>query len=306
MTYISTVPPQPATALRVVQPSLSDARLDVRAADGTAWCYLRPRFRPSFTLALLDDLVRVQACLNGLAMARDRDGQPAVGWVVLASDTPGVFSLGGDLQLFTELIRQRDAKGLRRYAHACVQVGFDNWSGYGGQAVSIGLAQGDALGGGFEALLSCNVLVAERRARFGLPEILFGLFPGMGAHAFLSRRVGAARAHAMITSGAQHTAEALHEQGIVDVLAEDGQGEQAVRDYVARNSRCRAAHAASHRAGRIVSPVTLDDMRAVADVWVETAMDLTDADLRRMVRISAAQEKARQRAPLAGRDREAR
>ena len=45
--------------------------------------------------------------------------------------------------------------------------------------VTIGLAQGDALGGGFESLLSFNVIIAERDARFGFPENIFGLFPGM-------------------------------------------------------------------------------------------------------------------------------
>ena len=297
MTYISTIAPRVDAARILVQPSLSDARLDVRAADATAWCYLRPRFRPSFTLALLDDLARVQAWLGDLVAARGRDGAPAIGWVVLASDAPGVFSLGGDLQLFTSLIERREEDALRAYAYACVEVGHAHASGYGGRAVSIGLAQGDALGGGFEALLSSNILVAERRARFGLPEVLFGLFPGMGAHVFLSRRVGVARAHAMITSGAQFSAEALHEMGVVDVLAEDGRGADAVREYVARHDRVRGAHLASHRAGRVAAPVALAAMREVADVWVDTAMALGAQDLRRMARISAAQEKARQRAP---------
>jgi len=49
---------------------------------------------------------------------------------------------------------------------------------------TISLAQGDALGGGFEAALSCSVIIAERRARFGFPEVMFNLFPGMGPTAF--------------------------------------------------------------------------------------------------------------------------
>jgi DSF synthase len=53
--------------------------------------------------------------------------------------------------------------------------------------LTVGLVQGAALGGGFEALLSFDYVVAERDATFGLPEILFGLFPGMGAHSLLSR-----------------------------------------------------------------------------------------------------------------------
>ncbi len=60
--------------------------------------------------------------------------------------------------------------------------------------------QGAALGGGFEALLSFDYIVAEQDATFGLPEILFGLFPGMGAHALLSRKLGSAQADRLIVS----------------------------------------------------------------------------------------------------------
>ena len=50
------------------------------------------------------------------------------------------------------------------------------------------------LGGGFEAALSSQVLIAERSARFGFPEIMFNLFPGMGAYSLISRRIGGKRA----------------------------------------------------------------------------------------------------------------
>src|SRR3546814_11845575 len=51
-------------------------------------------------------------------------------------------------------------------------------------------SQGEALGGGFEALLCFDVVIAERSARFGHPEMLFGLFPGMGAYSILARKLG--------------------------------------------------------------------------------------------------------------------
>ena len=93
---------------------------------------------------------------------------------------------------------------------------------------TISLIQGEALGGGFESALSSNVIIAERRARMGFPEILFNLFPGMGAYSLLSRRLGMKRAEDMIFSGRIYTAEELHEMGVVDLLVEDGTGETAV------------------------------------------------------------------------------
>src|SRR3546814_13260948 len=101
--------------------------------------------------------------------------------------------------------------------------------------VNIGLAQGDALGGGFEALMTFDVVVAERQARFGLPEILFGLFPGMGAYSILARRIGHAHAERMILGGKCYSAEEMYDMGLVHVIAEAGEGEQAVRDFIDRN-----------------------------------------------------------------------
>ena len=54
------------------------------------------------------------------------------------------------------------------------------------------------MGGGFEAALAGNVLVAERGTRLGFPEVLFGLFPGMGAYTLLRRRVDAVTAEKII------------------------------------------------------------------------------------------------------------
>src|SRR3712207_4090014 len=98
--------------------------------------------------------------------------------------------------------------------------------------ITVALVQGDALGGGFECALAHDLIVAERSAKFGLPEVLFNLFPGMGAYSFLSRRIGRQAAERMILSGRVHTAEELHEMGLVDVLAPDGEGEEAVLDFV--------------------------------------------------------------------------
>ena len=268
-------------------------RLD--ESDRTFWCYMDPIGRPSFTLALLADLHAVQEQIRVLA-APAAGVQSAVGWVVLGSRSPGIFSLGGDLTHFAAKITAGDREGLRQYAYSCVQVAYNNATGYGGGAISIGLAQGEALGGGFESLLSCDVLVAERKTEFGLPEVLMNLFPGMGAHCFLTRRIGSAAAMKMILSGDKVSAKTLHEMGVVDVLAEDGQGEEAVRSYILRNQSRHKAHSAAYEARRRVSPVSLAELREVCDVWVDTAMALTPSDLRRMMHLVSAQDRRRRRA----------
>lgn len=263
--------------------------------DRIFWCSMDSKGRPSFTEPLLADLEDVQARIQLLAQPEEDSRVAAVQWVVLGSRKPGIFSLGGDLTVFAAKIRAGDREGLRRYAHRCVEISYRNSNGYGAGAVSIGLAQGEALGGGFESLLSCDVLVAERRSRFGLPEVLMNLFPGMGAHAFLTRRIGSPAAMKMILSGEVFTAEAMHAMGIVDVLAEDGAGEATVREYIARHASRHHAHSAVYKARRRVSPVDLETLLDVTDIWVDTALALTDQDLRRMAHLVAAQDRIRRR-----------
>ena len=262
--------------------------------DRAFWCYLNPVGRPSFTLGVLADLEDIQERIRVLA-SPSTSVQDTVRWVVLGSRSPGIFSLGGDLEHFAAKITEGDRDGLRGYAYSCVGVAYRNATGYEGGAISIGLAQGEALGGGFESLLSCDILVAERQARFGLPEVLMNLFPGMGAHCFLTRRIGSAAAMRLILSGEVVSAEALHAMGVVDVLADEGKGQEVVRDYILRNQSRHKAHSAAYAARRCVSPVTLKELRDVCDVWVETAMQLTASDLRRMKHLVSAQDRLRRR-----------
>ena len=83
--------------------------------------------------------------------------------------------------------------------------------------------------------------------------------------------------------------------GIVDVLAETGQGKRAVRDYIAANRSRHNAHSAVYQVRRRVNPVTLEELHNVAELWVDAALRLSDQDLRRMSRLVAAQDRARQR-----------
>ena len=266
-------------------------RLRLDEGTRTAWCHMRPEGRPSYTHGLIADLYRMQDDLNRRHGACAASGGQMVQWFVMASDVPGIFNLGGDLAHFADRIEARDLASLQHYGRLAAKGVFLNSTGFGLPLVTMALVQGDALGGGFEHALACDVLVAERSARLGLPEILFNLFPGMGAYSFLSRRVGRAAAEAMILSGRIHTGEELHAAGVVDVLAEDGHGEEMVREYVARHGRKFNAHHALHRARKFVNPVTLAELLQVVDIWAETAMGLTPADLRKMLRLANAQDR---------------
>ena len=159
--------------------------------------------------------------------------------------------------------------------------------------ITISLIQGDALGGGFEAAISGNVVIAEKSAKFGLPEVLFNLFPGMGAYSLISRRIGPAQAERMIFSGKVYSAEELYELGLVDMIVEDGTGQTAVMDYVSRNVRRHNANIAVYRARQRINPLSYEELYEITVDWVDAALTLTDSDLRRMERLAGAQDKRR-------------
>jgi len=256
--------------------------------DEAIWCYIQPAGPPSFTPTLLRELISMRATLQRM-FANLPPGEAApVKYFVSGSRIPGIYNLGGDLGFFTACIRECNLEALRNYAHDWADVVYHMTVGFHLPLITIGLVQGDALGGGFEAALSFNVLVAEKSAKFGLP-VLFNLFPGMGAFSFLSRKLDAARAQKMILSGRIYSATELYEMGLIDVLAEEGCGEKAVRDYIAHHRRHHTVHCCIRDVGMRVNPFSLEELLDIADIWAEHAMRLEESDLRYMERLASAQ-----------------
>jgi DSF synthase len=262
-------------------------QLEVRweAALGTLWTHMTPVDRPNFNRAMLRDFQRWQAEI-GREFADPEEG---LKYLVLGSRFPGIFNLGGDLELFAASIEAGDRDGLVRYGRDCVSILHNNLRCLELPIVTVALVQGDALGGGFEAVLSFNVVVAEKGVKFGLPEIAFGLFPGMGAHSLLSRKVGIARAEEMMLSNRLYTAEEMYDMGLVHILAEPGRGEDAVRAYIAKNGRRHAGHRGIYHASSLSDPVTLEELNAIVEVWADSALRLSHADLKLMRRLGSAQ-----------------
>lgn len=258
---------------------------------GTLWAFITPQDRPNYNLQLLRDTMTWQMESKRLFAQPDSP----LRYMVLGSRFPGVFNLGGDLEMFAACIERQDRETLRQYSHLCVEIVDRVWHCNDMQVVNIGLAQGDALGGGFEALMCFDVIIAERQARFGLPEVLFGLFPGMGAYSILARKIGHSAAERMILSGKVYSAEEMYDMGVVSVLAEEGEGEAATRAYIATHTSRHAGHVGVYQAGRRVNPLDLSELRDIVDVWVDTALRLTDKDLKLMRRLASAQTRLHQK-----------
>ena len=156
-------------------------------ATGTIWGYFNPRGTACFSLGLLKDiLAHDQALVRNGARVEIGGEMQQVSCYVTASRVPRVFNLGGDLALFVLLIKARDRDALAHYARLCIDNMYPRTQNFSSPTLTkIALVQGDALGGGFECALASDVIVAEESAQLGFPEILFNLFPGMGAYSLL-------------------------------------------------------------------------------------------------------------------------
>ncbi|MFP7721547.1 crotonase/enoyl-CoA hydratase family protein [Lysobacter sp. A3-1-A15] len=264
----------------------------------THWLYMHADAgqgaRPCFRTELMDDM---WSYLSSITL---RDGQRQSGrlrHVVLASDA-GAFNLGGDLALFSRLIRAGNREHLLDYARRCVDGVHHLHGGLGGDVRTIALVQGDALGGGLELALSCHTIVAEEGVDMGLPEVLFGLFPGMGAYSFLCKRVTPQVAEKLILQGRIHSSDELFRMGVVDVLVPKGDGPAAVSEIIRQQQRTPHAYLALNAVRGIAQPVGYDELMGITEVWVDTALALGEKSLRTMDRIVRAQE--RRTMPLAG------
>ena len=260
-------------------------------ATRTVWGYFQPKGTACFSLALLKDIRRHDEALAANGGKVEIGGEMCkANHYVLASRTPRVFNLGGDLALFVLLIKARDRDALSHYARLCIDNMYPRIRNFFCPTLTtISLVQGDALGGGFESALSSDVIVAEESAQMGLPEILFNLFPGMGACSLLSRRIGMRAAEELILSGKVLPAATLHEMGVVDVLAKDGEGESAVTQWIMQNDRRRNGMQAVFAARQHVHPVTREELDAITETWVDAALRIEDRDLKMMSRIVRAQ-----------------
>lgn len=256
---------------------------------GVMWSIMNPEPRPCFNKICLNDLLQHHTYLqNSKGRIISQGIAQQVNYLVLSSKIEGVFNLGGDLSVFRALIQAQDRDHLFEYAKLCVE---NLWTFYNMDApiTTVALVQGQAMGGGFESALSAHVLIAEKSAVMGLPEVLFNLFPGMGALSFLSRKVGMAVAEKMVRSGKIYTGEELYQMGVVDVLAEDGQGEYALNNWIKKNHKSLNSFQAINRAKQRVNPLTADELYDITEIWVDAALRLDERNLKVMDRLVRAQ-----------------
>ena len=254
------------------------------------WVEFRYEKRPCFSRELIEEVCTVQRSIRQAALSgfqENRDDRLL--FQVVASTDKKVFSLGGDLSYFIELIEQKDRSRLSDYAKRCVDIQYNSITHFDIPFTNIALVEGEALGGGFEAALSANLLVAEQSSRFGFPEITFGLFPGMGALSFLLRKVSPGIARRLIMDHRVYTATELYELGVVDILAPDGEGRATVKDYMLHSTSQSPGYYGFQAAFDCALPVVYEELHDIVNHWVDAALQLNEKNRRLMEYFARAQ-----------------
>jgi enoyl-CoA hydratase len=162
------------------------------------------------------------AVAEGIAAALERlDAEDALR-IGIVTGAGGTFSAGMDLKAFV--------KGERPY------VGDRGFAGITQRAADkplIAAVEGYALAGGFEIALSCDLIVAGRDARFGIPEVKRGLVAAAGGLFRLPQRIPYHLAMELALTGDPITADRAAEIGIVNRVVENGQALDTARELAA-------------------------------------------------------------------------
>jgi len=255
------------------------------------WMMLHAHPRPCFNPALLADIAN-------LARAAQQSGVPIDFWVT-GSTVPGLYNVGGDLSYFAKHIRAGERAPLLAYARACVDAVYTAMTGFGVGAVSIALVEGSALGGGFEAALAHEYVLAQKGVKLGFPEIAFNLYPGMGAYSLVARKAHMRVAEQLISSGEAFSAEWHYEKGLVDRLFEPGDAYTSTRTFIdSLRPKLNGIHAML-RTRRRVLPITKSELIDITEDWADSAFRLEEKDLAYMERLVMLQNRRGGKGPAA-------
>lgn len=234
--------------------------VDVEVAEGIATVTIDNPPVNALTESTLEALGRAAA-----GLARDQ----AVRAVVLTGAGTKAFAAGADLHELGDALGDRAA--MRRHVTITRSV-FDAWAGLEQPVVAAVTA--DAVGGGLELALVCDLIVADPGARLGLPEVTLGLIPGAGGTQRLPRRVGMPLASRLLMLGTLLEASAAHEAGLVDLVAAPGAAFEEARHLAARLA---ALPPAAVRAAKGATRMALDcplheGLDVERDLFVDVAL----------------------------------
>lgn len=202
-------------------------------------------------LVMLADLEKFAAAIKSLA--------PSTSACIITSARPGGFCAGADLKELYHgalpLPRKKRLAGVRTFLKRIHKVltTLD-----AAPFVTFAAVHGLCMGGGLELALACDLIVADKMARFGFPELRLGLIPGFGGIPRLRRDVGNSFIRDLLFTGRTVKAESAHQAGLVAHLAGEGYALQVARSMAQQVTKFDPATRAA--AKKFIKPIPVAEL----------------------------------------------
>jgi enoyl-CoA hydratase/carnithine racemase len=133
--------------------------------------------------------------------------------------------------------------------------------------VTIAAVHGVCFGGGLELALACDIIVADKMARFAFPELRLGLIPGFGGIPRLKRDLGNAFVRDLLLTGRSVNATRAQAVGLVAQLAAEGEAPKIARATAAQVTKFDAVTRAA--AKEFIKPIPHEELRREIDLFSE-------------------------------------
>ncbi|HTS12254.1 MAG TPA: enoyl-CoA hydratase/isomerase family protein [Candidatus Limnocylindrales bacterium] len=147
---------------------------------------------------------------------------------------------------------------------------------------TIAAVRGVTFGGGFELALTCDLIVADKMARFCFPELRLGLIPGFGGIPRLKRDLGNSVVRDLLLTGRSINASKAQAVGLVSQVAAEGDALRLARATAAQLNKFDRDTALA--AKRFIKPIPRDELRREIDIFCELfARPAVEAGLRKFV-----------------------
>jgi len=188
--------------------------------------------------------------------------------LIVHSSIASGFSAGADLRELYHSSLPLDAAarltGVREFLHRIHAVlnAIDDTP-----LTTIAAVHGICFGGGFELALACDLVVADKMARFCFPELRLGLIPGFGGIPRLKRDLGNAVVRDLLLTGRSINAQKASTAGLVSQLAAEGEALSLARATAAQVAKFDRTTSAA--AKRFVKPIPYEDLRREIDLFCE-------------------------------------
>lgn len=153
---------------------------------------------------------------------------------------------------------------------------------------TIAAVHGVVFGGGFELALTCDLIIADRTARFCFPELRLGLIPGFGGIPRLNRDLGNAVVRDLLMTGRSFNAMKAQQVGLVSQIVAEGEALRAARSTATQTGKFDRRTAAA--AKKFAKPIPYDDLRQEIEIFCDLfSQPAVEAGLKKFVESTDAQ-----------------